>query len=65
MPKGLTLYMCIGKYAGFGYRVDGPSFRITLGWISFSIGFFDIERACVKVMHRNVRLKKMIEEMRK
>jgi len=41
--KGLTFYICFGRYGGFGYNKDGNSFRITLGWVSFCVMLLDIE----------------------
>lgn len=43
MHKGLTFYICFGKYGGFGFNKDGDSFRVCLGWVSFCVLFFDIE----------------------
>lgn len=41
---GFSFYFCIGKYGGFRYEVFGLCIRIVLGWISFAVGFWDIER---------------------
>lgn len=41
---GFSFYFCIGKYGGFRYEVFGPCIRVVLGWVSFAVGFWDIER---------------------
>ena len=41
--NGLTFYICIGKYGGFGIRPDGPALRIVLGWICICFMLTDIE----------------------
>jgi hypothetical protein len=41
--NGLTMYICIGKYGGFRCVWD-YGIRITLGWIGFAIGGFDVDR---------------------
>lgn len=40
---GLSAYVCIGRYGGFGYRRDGDLLRVTLGWIVFGFASCDLE----------------------
>lgn len=47
---GLSLYVCIGWYGGFKLRRDGPSIRLTLGFIGIGFLWRDIERWIVKVL---------------
>ncbi|KKN70433.1 hypothetical protein LCGC14_0431280 [marine sediment metagenome] len=44
--KGLTIYLCFGKWAGFHFRADPRTdfaFQLTLGWVSLAIVTYDIE----------------------
>lgn len=44
--KGLTLYICFGKYDGFHFRANPKkdyAFQLILGWVSFAILTHDIE----------------------
>jgi hypothetical protein len=40
--KGITFTLCIGKFGGFNIRIKN-CFRLCLGWISFTIYFYDRE----------------------
>lgn len=40
----MSVYVCIGKYAGFKIGGGRRGLRIVLGWISLAILFFDIEQ---------------------
>ena len=48
--EGFTFYFVVGRYGKFGIRIDGPSLRITLGWIALSFILYDIERATGKII---------------
>jgi hypothetical protein len=39
---GMTIYVCIGKYAGVYLKRD-LGITVTLGWISFALVWRDIE----------------------
>jgi hypothetical protein len=41
---GMSLYFCIGWYAGWKIRYDGPSLIATLGFVSIGIMWRDLER---------------------
>lgn len=41
--NGFTVYVCVGRWAGFHILVDGPSLRIVLGWVAIAFCAFDIE----------------------
>ena len=44
--KGLTFYICFGKYAGFHFRANPKTdyaFQLILGWVSLAIVTYDIE----------------------
>jgi hypothetical protein len=43
MKRGLSFYICFGKFAGFHVEITNITFRVVLGWISFAILFADIE----------------------
>ena len=49
--NGFTFYICIGKYGGFTIEFFNPGFgvRIVMGWVSFCIGLFDIERDVAEI----------------
>jgi hypothetical protein len=40
--KGITFTLCIGKFGGFNIRIKN-CFRLCLGWIAFTIYFYDRE----------------------
>jgi len=41
--NGLTFLLCFGRYGGF-HIINGKSlFRICLGWIAFTIIYYDFE----------------------
>jgi len=42
--NGFSGYFCFGKYGGFSWEVSGAFLRVVLGWFSFGLGFWDIER---------------------
>lgn len=46
--KGLTAYVCVGPFAGFGIRSErlavGVIRRLIVGWVSISVATFDIEQ---------------------
>lgn len=39
----MTLWINIGKYAGFWIDFDKPSYRISLGWLAITLMLFDID----------------------
>jgi hypothetical protein len=43
--KGLTAYICIGKWSGFHVRFTRLDCGVWLGWVSLSIVAMDIEQA--------------------
>jgi|GEM_PF-1887512 len=42
-PKGFSFWVCLGKYAGWKVKKDGPSFRAVFGWVSVNVAWIDIE----------------------
>ena len=50
---GITFYICIGKYGGFRFGFDGPSFRIVLGWVAIAFVGMDIEIAIETILRGN------------
>jgi len=40
--RGLTFYVCVGRYAGFTVRFD-LGVRVILGWVCFALIFRDVE----------------------
>lgn len=52
MEKGLSFYICFGKYAGFGLEGDirDRAFRLVLGWVSFGCLPVDIECTLMKLI---------------
>jgi len=43
-PKGLSPYICIGKWAKPGITISNVLWRVCFGWVSFGICLFDLER---------------------
>lgn len=41
--RGLTLYLCIGRWDGFRLYRDGPSYRLVLGFVCFCVMWRDLE----------------------
>jgi hypothetical protein len=50
--KGVTFYICLGKYGGFRCVWDA-GMRITLGWIGIAIVLFDLECA-MKLLYEQI-----------
>ena len=49
--NGFTVYLCIGKWGGLWIGKDGPwVLRIVLGWVSFCVGFWDMERDMAELL---------------
>ena len=62
--KGLTIYITIGHWAGFRFLRDGPSLRLTLGFIGLCILFMDIEMVIVALNNKMESLEKELEGLR-
>lgn len=46
LPKGFSIQVNGGtKYAGFYVRFRKLSWRLCLGWLAFSVFFYDVEPA--------------------
>lgn len=48
--SGFSIYLCIGKYGGFGIRFDGPVLRVVCGYVSFAVILRDIEQDMQSLM---------------
>jgi len=54
MEKGFSVYVAFGEWGGLGLHNDGPAIRLNLGFASFCICFFNIERTCeILLMERD------------
>lgn len=42
-PKGFSFQVNGGSYGGFRVHISSLSARVCLGWIAFTIFFFDVE----------------------
>jgi hypothetical protein len=49
----MTLAINIGKYGGFYASKSGQAVRLCLGWIAFTIYFFDLDELIVPLMDRD------------
>ena len=57
--RGLSFYICIGKWAGFGIEVSKSTLRLTLGWLAIAVVNQDIER----LLNESLKvIKKLIED---
>lgn len=56
--NGISIYVCIGSYAGFKKEISGSTFRIVLGWISFAIILKDLEKLIEKTLKNYLELKR-------
>lgn len=54
--KGISFAICIGKYGGFSIY-NGYTKRICLGWVSFVVFPFDLEKYLHKILEENKQLK--------
>lgn len=61
---GLTIYICFGRYGGFGIRRD-MGIRITLGWVSVALVFLDIERLAGNALSAGLKYKLERDELMK
>ena len=50
MNKGISFLICIGSYGGFDLHYSSSTLRICLGWISFMIFFYDVERGIQSIL---------------
>jgi hypothetical protein len=63
--KGFTFYVAAGRYGGWRIRIDGPSLRITLGWVSICFLLYDLEVAIKLLLDRGLELEKALELVEK
>ena len=59
--KGFTFYVAAGRYGGWRILIDGPSLRITLGWVAICFLFYDLEAAIEVLFRRVLELEKALE----
>lgn len=45
MWRGITFYICFGRWAGFRAWANKSSVRIGLGFVSIAVVFYDVEVA--------------------
>lgn len=48
--NGLTFYICIGKYGGWRFGLEGPAFRVVMGWVAVVITTRDIEQTLITLL---------------
>lgn len=48
--KGLSLMICIGSYGGFYFLKRPESIRLCLGWIAFTLLFYDLEKRLTEIL---------------
>ena len=52
MEPGFSIYIAFGAWGSVGLRCDGPSIRVNLGFVSFCLCFFDIEKTSESLLKR-------------
>jgi len=50
--KGLSFYICFGKWGKPRIDIDKQCFRIVLGFVAFAVLFYDLEMLLENAMKR-------------
>lgn len=48
--KGISFMMVIGSYGSFHFTLTKHSAHLCLGWVAFTIFFYDVENALAKML---------------
>jgi hypothetical protein len=48
--KGISLLFVLGSYGGFHKTITKHSWHICLGWIAFTVFWYDVESALSKIL---------------
>ena len=58
--KGFSFYIAFGRYGGWCIQRDGPSIRMTFGWVAICFLFYDLEVAMRILLDRSLEMEKEI-----
>lgn len=51
--KGISFLTAIGSYGGFHKTITDHSLHLCVGWIAFTIFFYDVENSLAKTLLKN------------
>lgn len=59
---GLSFLFCIGRWGGLHMQVSYADIRITIGFLSFTIYFFDMDNYIAKQFYKIKELEEELKE---